>query len=143
MPMTIGFKIGNVFNEIGTSDFLHSFFSTISFNLEPKGWGSRFPELMNQLYKGKLDVAQAKKALADARIIKTELAGLKPEKIIWDIEHLEKKPPWGKRIDKSVTSLANYHITTTSRVLMDLLIECLEYEVESGKLLTVEKLYQQ
>jgi 2,3-bisphosphoglycerate-dependent phosphoglycerate mutase len=138
--MIVGLKIGNVFNEIGTGDFLHSFFSTISFHLEPNGWGTRFPELLQELYQGKLEPAHAKAALADAQTIKSKLAELAPAKVIWDIADLKKKAPWGKRIDKSVTSLANFHITTTGRVLMDLLVDCLEYQVESGKVLTIGKL---
>ncbi|MFT5083923.1 MAG: 2,3-bisphosphoglycerate-dependent phosphoglycerate mutase [Lentisphaeria bacterium] len=140
--MTVGLKIGSVFNVIGSGEFLHSFFSTISFHLEPKGWGSRFPELMNELYQGKLDAANAKKALADACAIKKELSSIKPDRVVWEIENLGKMPPWGEYVDESVSDLSNYHITSTDRVVMDVLIECLEYQVESGKALSIGKLYE-
>lgn len=142
MSTTIGFQIDNIFSEIGSGDFLHSFFSTISFHLEPKGWGSRFPELMNQLYQGKLEPTKAKKALNDAQTIKEELKNLPSERVVWDIENIAVKPPWGDYVDKSVTSLANYHITSTDRVLMDLLIECLDFQTQCKKPLTIETLDQ-
>lgn len=53
--MTIGIKLGQITDEIGSSDFFHSFFSTIAGNLEPEGWGSRFPTMMNTFYAGKLE----------------------------------------------------------------------------------------
>lgn len=138
--MTIGFYLDNIFDEVGTSDFLHSFFSTISFHLEPKGWGTRFPELMNELYQGQLSADKAGKALEDALTIKEELKAFPPKKIVWDIENIGIKPPWGDYVDPSVTDLSNYHITSTNRVLMDLLIECLQDQVECKKPLAIKTL---
>jgi len=136
--MTVAFKIGNVASEVGSEDFLHSFFSTISFHLEPKGWGSRFPELMNELYQGRLDPSKAGKVLGDVNTIKTELSAIAPDRVVWDIEDISAKPPWGDYVDGSVTDLSNYFITSTNRDLLGLLIECLEYQIESGQELTLE-----
>jgi len=140
--MTVGFRIENSFKVVGSDDFLHSFFSTISFHLEPNGWGTQFPELMNELYQGKLDASSSKKALADAYMIKESLKALAPNKVVWHIENIGDKPPWGDKIDESVTDLSNYHITSTNRVLLDLLIECLEYQVKSGVTLTIGEIYK-
>ncbi|MGA6148269.1 Imm70 family immunity protein [Stenotrophomonas sp. NPDC077461] len=43
--MTIGIRFGQMTDEIGSADFLYCFFSAITVNLEPSGWGSRFPGL--------------------------------------------------------------------------------------------------
>lgn len=135
--MTVSLSISGIHNIVGTGDFLHSFFSTISFHLEPRGWGTRFPELMNELYRGTLEPHHASKALSDALVIKRELSALPPAKVVWDIANIAQKPPWGDKVPASVTSLSNYHITSTNRVLMDLLIECLEFQVETGMPLAV------
>lgn len=140
--MIVGFHISNSFSEIGTGDFLHSFFSTISYHLEPKGWGTRFPELMHDLYQGELKPDNCGNALVDAKLIKEELKVLSPDKIIWDIDEPAMMPPWGDYIDESVTDLSNYHITSTDRVLVDLLIECLVYQAECKKPLTIKALDQ-
>ena len=45
--MSVGFRTGNFHYIVGTSAFLHAYFSTVSGRLEPAGWGSRFPALIS------------------------------------------------------------------------------------------------
>ena len=54
----VGFKVGCIWYEIGAASFLHSFFSTVAYNLEGGNWGTRFPVIMNELYQGKLTNAK-------------------------------------------------------------------------------------
>lgn len=42
--MAVGFKIDFLFYPVGHRDFLHSFFSTISYQLELDGWGTKLVE---------------------------------------------------------------------------------------------------
>lgn len=123
--MTVGFRVGSVVDEIGTHAFLHAFFSTISHQLEPNGWGTRFPELMNDLYQGKLDSGKARKVLADISTIEQELKSRSPDEIVWDIDNLSAQPPWGNRISPDITDLSNYFVTSTGRDMFDVLVECL------------------
>ncbi len=142
--MTVGLEIDNLFTEVGSQALLHSFFSTISFHLEPDGWGTRFPELTNDLYQGRLEPDAADKALADARTIRDELGALPPERVVWDIGALESKPPWGDDTPARVTNLAHYHTTSTNRVLMDELVELLEFQVQCRlplSIMTLEAFY--
>lgn len=72
--------------ELGHSDFVHSFFSTISHHLEKDGWGTKYPLLMDELYHNELswkDVATVKENLKE---IEQELTKLPAELIVWDIE---------------------------------------------------------
>ena len=39
--MAVGLTVMFYWYHVGTGDFLHSFFSTIAFNLENKKWGSK------------------------------------------------------------------------------------------------------
>jgi len=41
--MSVGFLVDCFFYEVGRGDFLHSFFSTISYQLEKEGWGTKYP----------------------------------------------------------------------------------------------------
>jgi hypothetical protein len=136
--MAVGFKIGSIVDEIGTSDFLHAFFSTISYHLESGGWGSRFPELMNELYRGSLDASKAKKALADVTTIKEELKKHGPAEVVWDIDNLNARPPWGKNISRRITDLSNYFVTSTGRDVFSVLEECLAALQRRGGSMTVE-----
>ena len=61
--MAVGVKVGSITDEIGTDDFFHAFFSTVSGSLEVR-WGERFPAL-KQLYDGSLPPDQASAALAE------------------------------------------------------------------------------
>lgn len=136
--MAVGFRVGNIVDEIGTHDFLHAFFSTISYHLEPQGWGSRFPELMNELYQGKLDAIKAAKILADLNQIKEELRSYPPDKVVWDIENLFESPPWGTNISSDITDLSNYFVTSTGRDMFDVLIECISALQRKGGSLLIE-----
>jgi Immunity protein 70 len=46
--------VNNSMWTVGEDWFLHSFFSTIAYRLEPNGWGSRFPALMMDLYTSEI-----------------------------------------------------------------------------------------
>ena len=123
--MAVGIKVGSITDEIGTSDFLHAFFSTVSYNLE-QGWGSRFPALLNHLYQGSLEAELAPAAIQELKLIKEELAAFAPGKVVWDVEDLSKQPPWGANISPEITSLANYFVTSTGRDLISIFIEALD-----------------
>jgi hypothetical protein len=129
--MTIYLDLGNVSDEVGTPDFFHAFFSTVSGNLEPAGWGSRFPVLLRELYKGELGKANAQKARMELAQIQTEMRGLAPERVIWDFEDRSKRPPWGNDISSDITDLSNYFVTSTGRDLIDVIGQCLD-ELQSG-----------
>lgn len=131
--MSVGIKVGSIIDEIGTSDFFHAFFSTVSRNLENEGRGSRFPIIQGELYQGKLDACVAQLAISELHKIKKELTAIPSDKVIWDIENLSKQPPWGCNISSDITSLANYFVTSTGRDLISTLIEALEDSVSSNK----------
>jgi hypothetical protein len=130
--------VGNVAREVGTQDLLHAFFSTISYHLEPGGWGSRYPELMNELYQGRLDAPKAAKVLNDVLSIREQLKGFRPDEVVWDIENRNAGPPWGDDIGPNVTDLSNYFLTSNGRYLFDVLVDCLQALQQKGGCLTIE-----
>lgn len=103
--MAVGFKVKFYWYQIGHGDFLHSFFSTVAYNLENEKWGSRFPIIMNELYYGKVSNENAEKAIKELSIIQKELKEFTPERVVWDIEDLLKEPPLGSNISKDITDL--------------------------------------
>ncbi|HEN8798627.1 TPA: hypothetical protein U8251_001185 [Pseudomonas putida] len=123
--MTIGIKFGQITDEVGSIDFLYCFFSTIAVNLEPSGWGSRFPIIMKNLYSGRLPSTEAEAALLELKTIKSELSRINPEKVVWSYEDRDILPPWGNEISKDITSLSNYFVTSSGRELIPLLEEIL------------------
>lgn len=123
--MAVGIKIDFLWYQIGTPDFLHSFFSTISFNLEEGKWGSKYPILMNDLYHGKLSWKNANKVIEELNLIKEELKRFSPEYVVWDIDDISKLQPWGKNIHSDITDLSNYFITSDGRDLISVIIRAL------------------
>jgi hypothetical protein len=135
--MVVGLKLGSITAEVGSSDFFHAVFSTISGNLERDGWASRFPMLLGKLYRGKLVQSDAAAALMELDQIVRELSQLAPDKVIWDIEDRSKRPPWSDAISPDITSLADYFVTSTGRELMPMLRDCLEELRDDGGTLEV------
>lgn len=130
--MTVGIKLAPTVYEIGTDSFLHAFFSTISHHLEPRGWGSVYPILMNKLYQGSLDHQDAGAALQELHQIKLELKRYKPDAVVWDIDDLRAKPPWVESVSAHITDLSNYFVTSGGRDLFELLFEVIGYLKEEG-----------
>jgi hypothetical protein len=128
--MAVGIRVGSITDEIGAPSFLHAFFSTISAHCEPKGWGTRFPYLMNELYRGRLPAAHATGALAELREAKTSLSKLPSSAVVWDVENRAARPPWGDRIAPEITDLGNYFVSSTGRDVFELLEEALSAAAE-------------
>ncbi|MCF3480435.1 hypothetical protein GUV60_10310 [Stenotrophomonas maltophilia] len=124
--MGVGIQLGRITDEIGSGAFLYAFFSTIAGNLEPNGWGSRFPILLNQLYAGRLQQSDAAAALAELHRVRRELAELAPARVIWPFEDRTQRPPWGDDIANDIDSLATYFVTSHGHDLIALLAEVLE-----------------
>ena len=136
--MAVGFKVMFFWYQIGTGDFLHSFFSTVAYNLENGQWGSRFPVIMNELYQGKLARENIDKATKELRIIKQELQKFGPEKVVWDIDDLSKQPPWGRNISKDITDLSNYFVTSGGDDFLTVFAHALEKAKEVNSAMEIK-----
>ena len=117
--MSVGLRVDFLWYPIGTSDFVHSFFSTICYNLENGDWGSKFPYIMKKLYQGEVSFQNISEANNELLIIRDELKKFSPSAMVWDIEDLTLQPPWGKKISKDITDLSNYFITCDGEDLFD------------------------
>ncbi|MEK3766616.1 MULTISPECIES: immunity 70 family protein [unclassified Solibacillus] len=124
--MAVGFKVKYYWYQIGHGNYLHSFFSTISYHLEQNGWGTEYPFLLNELYNGKLENKNIDSAINELEAIKKKLQDFSPSQVIWDIDNLSKSPPWGDNISKDITNLSNYFITSEGEDLIDMLMKALE-----------------
>lgn len=136
--MAVGLRVGSNVWPVGTGDFFHSFFSTISVRLEPEGWGTRFPAVMHELYRGRLEGGEpAERALSELEQIRSELAAFPPSEVVWDAEDRSKQPPWGDDISDDITDLSNYFVTEDGRDLFEVLDEAVGYAARSARPLTV------
>ncbi|WP_147534943.1 immunity 70 family protein [Bacillus marasmi] len=138
--MAVGILVDCFYYELGHSDFVHSFFSTISYHLEKEGWGTKYPLLMNELYNDKLNWNEVSVVKANLIEIEQELSKYLPEQVIWDIDDLSKNPPWGDKISPKVTSLANYFATNDGKTFFEVLRTAIDVAEEDKCYLEIHKL---
>ena len=124
--MAVGFKVKFYWYQIGSGDFLNSFFSTVAINLENGKWGSRFPSIMNKLYQGILEYDDVNDALSELKTIQEELKAFSTDKVVWDIEDLSLMPPWGNNISVEITDLSNYFVTSDGKDFITIFSNALE-----------------
>jgi hypothetical protein len=136
--LAVGLRVRGKAWPVGTGDFLHAFFSTISVRLEPDGWGTRFPMLMKELYSGELAGAHAPDALAELEQVREELSRLPPSDVVWDVEDRAKQPPWGDDISADITDLGTYFVTADGRDLFEVAAEAIAYAGRAGAPLRIE-----
>lgn len=123
---------------MGTGSFFHSFFSTICYRLENQKWGRLYPCLMNELYQGKLEAKRIPEARKELRDVQNRLKEFAPTDIIWDIENLSMKPPWGDETVEGVTSLSNYFVTYDGRDMISLIFNAFAEAEEKNVAIFVE-----
>ena len=125
--MSVGLTSGDIWTEIGDSDLLHSFFSTICYHLEANNWGSKYPYLQKKLYYEKLNPEEISHALDELKDIQIKLASFKPENIIWDVEDLTKKPPASFYSQAKAFNLSNSFKSVNWKNIFDVFYEVLEF----------------
>lgn len=138
--MAVGFKVKYYWYQVGHGDFLHSFFSTVSYHLEENGWGSKYPFLLNDLYQGKLESENIGKALEELEDIKERLKNYSPSQVVWDIEDISKRPPWGDNISEEITDLSNYFVTSDGEDFIKILKSALEKGLKTNSDVYIESI---
>lgn len=123
--MVVGFKVKYYWYQIGNGEFLHAFFSTICFRLENIQWGSKYPYLMNELYQGELKRNHIENAVKELKRVKKELRKFRPSEVVWDIDDLKAKPPWGDNISTEIKNLSEYFVTSEGEDLIDMMEKAL------------------
>jgi 2,3-bisphosphoglycerate-dependent phosphoglycerate mutase len=126
----IGFTVKYYWYQIGREDFLHSFFSTVCYNLEDGRWGSRYPVLMNELYQGRLEYEHINDAIAELDSFTGEFKKLPPEKAVWDIEDLSKQPPQWYKCNPDAADLSDYFLNSDGDDFLMLFKHALEMGVK-------------
>jgi len=134
---SIAFRPGDTITDIGFDIVLHSLLSTVALHLEGGNWGERFPLIMLKLYQGKLDADDAAAALRELQDMQAGLASLSPDQVVWDINDLQRQPPWGKAINPGTTSMANYHATVESTSLLADMLACVATLEQHGGVLEI------
>ena len=136
--MSVGIHVGTSVFELGAASFFNSFFSTVCNVLEHGQWGTRFPTTMRVLYSGTVP-AEALPSLADElAAIRLELAGFPPSAVVWNIDDSSEQPPWGNQIAPTITTLAEYWVTSRGRDIFSELVAAIDLATANHKALAIE-----
>jgi len=86
----VDLTVENTVLRLSEDDVLASFFSTVSYRLEPEGWGTRFPALMDDLYLGHLPTERLAEAASELATVREELTRLPASEVIADYDDPER-----------------------------------------------------
>jgi hypothetical protein len=123
--------VGNDEFEIGHWAFLKSFFDTLQYHLSKERPLDKYPKLFIDLYMGHLRYQDAQEVIDNLVEIQAKLKLIDPTKVIWDINDLTKKPPWGSDISKQITSLSNYFVTSKGKDLIETFLFALRLSIQN------------
>ena len=123
--MALGLHVGDVTWRVGSPDLLHAFFSTISVRLEPLGWGTRFPALLNDLYQGVLPPERVETALSELMLARRELAFVPADLVVLDADRPGPPAPWGVDAASGAPDASKCFFTEDGKDLFDVLLAAL------------------
>jgi hypothetical protein len=115
---------------VGDDAFLHSFFSTVAYQVETGGWGSRAPALTTDLYGGRLPFERVDAARAELAAVRRALEQLSPTARVFEYEAPNTPTPWP--VPPGAATLADCFLTASGDNLLDILEEVLEAAREAG-----------
>ncbi len=85
---------------------------------------------MGQLYDGELQKEFIDQAIEEVKLIQEELKQFAPSQVIWNIENLSQRPPWGDDISEDITDLSNYYVTYEGEDMIGVLLAALDHAKE-------------
>lgn len=136
--MEVGIQVGVYLYELGNSNLVHSFFSTIEIRLEKGKWGKRFPVTMNKLYHRNVEITDMLTAWSELKTIEQELKKLSVYHVIWNIENLSQKPPFSlDNLPKRITNLSNFFITKNGYNFFEVFYEAMETAIKYNESLKI------
>lgn len=130
--MAVVFRQKNVITEIGPGGLLHSLFSNIAYHLESSEWGSKYPYIMLNLYRGRLEESYANEAMSEVLEIRRLLSSINCDKLIWNIDDLREPAPWGDTVVADIGSISDFYVTTNGLNLVDEIVDNIESMVKLG-----------
>lgn len=96
--------------------------------------------MLNKLYQGKLESENISKALEELEDIKEQLKNYSPSQVVWDIEDISKRPPWGDNISEEITDLSNYFVTSDGEDFIKILKSALEKGLKTNSDVYIESI---
>jgi hypothetical protein len=137
-----GFYSAGLWYQVGASAIIHSFFSTVCVNLEQSDWGSRFPNLMNDLYSGQLTPFKLEEGLKELMTITRGLQDLPSSDIVWDAEDTSLQVPDDYPIPSGARNLSECFVTSLGENMIQMLTRALRQAIAEQQPMIITTLDQ-
>lgn len=111
---------------------MEALFATISYRLEPDGWASRFPMLLDRLHEGRLDATSADQALAELDLVSAELRRLPVDRVVWSMHDLKKRDDAGEPVRRGAANAFEYFVAQDGRPILTCIAEMVQKSKQSG-----------
>lgn len=110
-------------DQIAPDQVLRALFATISYRLEPNGWATRFPMVLDHLQQGSLDANRAEQALIELGQIEAELRSLPPDRVVWSMSDLRVQDDSRQPVNRRAKSVYEYFVARDGTPLINRLRE--------------------
>ncbi len=108
--------VGDDARPLAEQIIIEAFFATVSYRLEPDGWSSRFPVVLNNLYSSRFDPQQdGDAALRELEFIERELKNLPPERAIASLRNLARFDDAQLTVNRRAANLFEYFVTADGK----------------------------
>ncbi|HEY6253757.1 MAG TPA: Imm70 family immunity protein [Candidatus Angelobacter sp.] len=115
-------------DQIAPDHVLRALFATISYRLEPHGWATRFPAVLDHLQQGSLDPNRAEQAITELGQIEAELRSLPPDRVVWSMDDLRVRNDSRQPVNHKAKNVFDYFVardgTPLINKLREIVIEC-------------------
>lgn len=126
----ISLKVKYYLFQLGDEEFVRAFFHNINYHLNKGTLEGKFPKILNDLSNRKLRLKDVPDARKELQVIQDRFKAISYKDVIWDIDNLNTKPPWGDEISESITSLSNYFVTSNGEDIFKVIFEAFDKAIE-------------
>jgi hypothetical protein len=125
-------------DEIASDQIMQALFATISYRLEPDGWATRFPAVLEHLQQGSLGASRADQALMELGQIEAELRSLPPDRVVWSLDNLHVRNDSRQPVNHNAKSIYDYFVAQDGTPVVNKLREIALACRSQGNIVKVE-----
>lgn len=135
--------VGDWSVDLAPAYVLDALFATISLRLEPNGWASRFPVVLDHVEAGRIEPARADMALNELRTIARELADVPVDRIVWGRNDSRSRDDTAQPVNRGARNACEYFVGADRRPILDSLSDAVAQCRSSGQPLIVTSTHRQ
>jgi len=118
MPSVTTARVADRFFEFAPDHIMKALASTISYRLEPEGWSSRFPFVLDHLLAGRLSPSEGSAAIAELEAIEWGLKRVPRDSVVWDRNDRRRRDDSREEVCHTARDASEYFLARSGRPLL-------------------------